>query len=63
MLSVFYLFQSQRAVRSRLQAMEKDAIKKQEKRKEANAKLEKQQMKDREKQLKIKQRREVKKHH
>lgn len=39
--------------------MEKEAVKKQEKRKEANVKLEKQQQKDKEKLLKVKQRREV----
>ncbi|KAL4221412.1 hypothetical protein ACF0H5_019670 [Mactra antiquata] len=50
---------SQRAVRSRLQVIEKDAIKKQEKKKEANAKMEKIQSKEKEKQLKVKQRREI----
>jgi len=39
--------------------MEKDAQKKQDKKKETNAKVEKQQAKDREKQLKARQRREV----
>ncbi|XP_045162772.2 uncharacterized protein LOC123527412 isoform X2 [Mercenaria mercenaria] len=50
---------SQRAVKSRLQVMEKEALKKQEKQKEANAKLEKQQLKDKEKQMKAKQRKEI----
>ncbi|XP_052226898.1 uncharacterized protein LOC127841824 isoform X2 [Dreissena polymorpha] len=50
---------SQRAVKSRLQALEKDATKKREKQKESNVKNEKQLQKDREKQLKIRQRREI----
>ncbi|WAR14445.1 hypothetical protein MAR_004550 [Mya arenaria] len=51
--------QSQRAVKGRLAAMEKEAQKKREKQKQENVKMEKQMVKDREKQLKIKQRREV----
>lgn len=57
--NIHIFFQSQRAVKSRLQVMEKEALKKQEKRKEANVKFEKQQLKDRDKLLKAKQRKEV----
>ena len=56
---ITYYFQSQRAVKTKLQVMERDAVKKKEKQKEAHAKLEKQQVKDREKLLKAQQRKEV----
>lgn len=55
----YSVFQSQRAVKGRLQAMEKEAHKKHEKQKDSNAKLQKQLQKDKEKLLKTKQRREV----
>ena len=53
------ILQSQRAVKNKLQVMERDAIRKKEKQKETLAKLEKQQIKDREKILKAQQRKEV----
>ena len=46
-------------MKTKLQVMERDAVKKKEKQKEAHAKLEKQQVKDREKILKAQQRKEV----
>ena len=46
-------------MKTKLQVMERESVKKKEKQKEAHAKLEKQQVKDREKLLKAQQRKEV----